>query len=78
MRIVRYLKSVPGRIARGLVGLGLLWAGAQSQTATGLFLLMLGLVPLCTAIANICLLEDLLATWSLFERSRRDAADPRT
>ncbi len=78
MRIVRYLKSAPGRIARGLLGLGLLWAGAQSQTATGLFLLMLGLVPLCTAIANICLLEDLLATWSLLERSCRDAADPRT
>lgn len=78
MRIVGYLKSAPGRIARGLLGLGLLWAGARSQTAIGLFLLMLGLVPLCTAIANICLLEDVLATWSVFERSRRDAAAPHT
>ncbi|MEQ1896457.1 MAG: YgaP-like transmembrane domain [Vicinamibacterales bacterium] len=74
MRIVRYLKSAPGRIARGFLGLGLIGVGARNQTATGLFLLMLGLVPLCTAIANICLLEDLLAAWG----NRRDRAHQRT
>lgn len=78
MRIVRYLKSAPGRIARGLLGLALLWAGARSQTATGLFLLMLGLVPLCTAIANICLLEDVHAAWIAYGRHRREHVHPRT
>lgn len=78
MRIARYLKSATGRIARGLLGLGLIWAGARSQTAVGLLLLMLGLVPLCTAIANVCLFEDVLTAWGEFGRYRRDRSHRRT
>jgi hypothetical protein len=75
MRVVQHLRSGRGRIARGVLGLGLIWAGARSQTATGLFLLTLGLVPLCTAIANISLFEDVRTAWRRFGRYRRDRAN---
>lgn len=72
MRIMQWLKTVPGRIARVLLGATLLWVGHREQTVNGLLLMMLGLVPLCTGFANICLMDDLATAIDVYWRPHRE------
>ena len=46
MRILRWLTTTQGRVARVVLGLSLVLAGQQLQTVHGLLLMILGLVPL--------------------------------
>ena len=72
MRILRWLTTTQGRVARVVLGLSLVLAGQQLQTVHGLLLMILGLVPLCTALANICLLEDAACALDDFWRAQRN------
>jgi len=58
MAFITFLQSVPGRVARVLFGLALLYVGARTTSIAGLLLLMTGLIPVVTAAANVCLLAD--------------------
>ncbi len=72
MQFLQWPKTVPGRFARVLLGVTLLWMGHREQTVNGLLLMMLGLVPLCTALANICLLDDVTTTVDVYFRPHRE------
>jgi hypothetical protein len=54
------LKSTPGRFLRGAVGLWLLVYGLTHASLLGLVLMMVGIVPLVTAVAGICLIGEVL------------------
>ncbi len=60
MTVLTFLRSAQGRVLRVVIGASLLWAGASEGTLAGVVLMMLGLVPVVTAIANICLLDDMV------------------
>jgi hypothetical protein len=60
MRIVRLMNSTAGRIARVLVGLALIGAGAATGGVGGLALALIGLVPLGAAGARACVAAPLL------------------
>jgi len=60
MRIVRMMNSTAGRSARALAGAGLIAAGAVVGGGTGLFLALVGLVPLAAGAAGACLAAPLL------------------
>lgn len=72
MRILRWLTTIQGRVTRTVLGLSLIVAGQQLQTVQGLLLMILGLVPLCTALANICLLEDAAHALDEYWRAQRN------
>jgi len=61
MSILRFLRTVPGRVFRIAFGCGLLAIGVRDATLLGLLLVMVGLVPIVSGLANICLIEDLMA-----------------
>lgn len=57
----RFVNSPAGRIARVVVGIGLIgWGYAQLPTGTGLVLIVLGLVPLVAGGFDLCLISALL------------------
>jgi hypothetical protein len=55
-----FLRSVPGRLLRVAVGGALFWTGVVEGSIVGLVLMMIGLIPMVTGIANVCLLEDVV------------------
>ena len=62
MPSLTFLRTVPGRILRVAVGAVLLGAGMLERSTAGVLLMMMGLIPIVTGIANICLVEDVVAS----------------
>ncbi len=57
----RFINSMTGRIARIVVGLGLIgWGYSQTPHSAGIILMILGLVPLAAGVFNLCLVSALL------------------
>ena len=57
----RFVNSPTGRIARIVVGLGLIgWGYAQPAGTAGIILMVLGLVPLAAGVFHLCLISALL------------------
>lgn len=69
MAFVRFLRSMPGRVLRVVGGALLLWAGLGSTSVAGLLLMMIGLIPIVTAIANVCPLAEAAG---VIDRAHRD------
>ena len=58
MVLVNFLRSTPGRVVRVAVGVGLIAYGGTHMSLLGLVLMMIGMVPAVTGLADICLLEE--------------------
>jgi len=57
----RFVNSPAGRLSRIIVGVGLLvWGYVLGETATGITLMVVGLVPLAAGIMDWCLISALL------------------
>jgi hypothetical protein len=57
----KFVNSTAGRIARIVVGLGLIgWGYAQLPGTAGIILVVLGLVPLVAGVFHLCLISALL------------------
>ena len=57
----RFVNSPAGRIARFVVGIGLIvWGYTQLDTAMGFVLIVIGLVPLAAGAFDLCLISALL------------------
>jgi hypothetical protein len=57
----RFMSSPIGRVARGVVGAGLIgWGYLQLEGTTGIVLIVVGLVPLIAGVFNLCLVSALL------------------
>jgi hypothetical protein len=57
----RFVNSPAGRIARLVVGIGLIVLGyTQLDTAMGIVLIVIGLVPLVAGAFDLCLISALL------------------
>jgi Protein of unknown function (DUF2892) len=60
-RFARIVNSPAGRLARLVVGAGLIgWGYAQRGTGTGLVLMAVGLVPLAAGAFDLCFISALL------------------
>jgi hypothetical protein len=70
MHFVPFLRSTPGRVTRVAVGCLLVGIGALERSLTGLLLMMIGVVPVVTALANVCLLDDIAAAVTAAKRAR--------
>ena len=57
---INFLRSTPGRISRVVIGVALVAYGATHPSLMGLVLMMAGIVPAVTAVAGICLLEEVV------------------
>ena len=60
MWVVRFMRSVPGRVLRVALGFWLISYGLTHASLLGLVLMMVGIVPAVTALAGICLLEEVV------------------
>jgi hypothetical protein len=60
MWLVRFMRSVAGRVLRVVVGLSLIGYGSQQASLMGLVLMMIGIVPAVTGAAGICLIEEVI------------------
>jgi Inner membrane protein YgaP-like, transmembrane domain len=57
----RFVNSPAGRIARIVVGFGLIgWGYAQRTAPAGIVLMLVGLIPLAAGMFNLCLISALL------------------
>ena len=57
----RFLNSVAGRITRIVVGLSLIgWGFALREDASGIVLMMAGVVPLLAGAFDLCIISPLL------------------
>lgn len=57
----RFMSTPTGRIARVVVGAGLIyWGFTQLGSTTGIVLMVVGLVPLIAGLFNLCLVSALL------------------
>lgn len=57
----RFVNSPAGRLARIIVGIGLIgWGYAQREGGGGLVLMVVGLVPLAAGTLDWCLISGLL------------------
>jgi len=57
----RFVNSPAGRIARLVVGIGLIvWGYTQLGTGMGIILIVIGLVPLAAGALDLCLISRLL------------------
>jgi hypothetical protein len=57
----RFINSGTGRLARIIVGLALIgWGYTQRGSATGIVLMVVGLIPLAAGVFNLCLISALL------------------
>ena len=74
MWVVRFLRSAAGRVLRVAVGLSLVIYGSIDGSLIGLVLMMLGVVPAVTGVADICLIEEIIKSR---EVSGLGAARPR-
>lgn len=60
MRFTTFYRSVPGRVLRMGLGVSLVAYGGTHPSLAGLVLMMLGMVPMVTGLAGICLLEGVV------------------
>ena len=58
--VVKFMRSVPGRVVRVAFGLWLIAYGTTHASLLGLVLTLVGIVPAVTALAGICLLEEVV------------------
>lgn len=57
----QFINSGVGRLARVIVGLGLIgWGYTQRGSTTGLVAMAIGLIPLAAGAFNLCLISALL------------------
>jgi hypothetical protein len=56
----QFVNSAAGRIARIVVGLGLIGWGYAQPMDSGIILMVLGLIPLAAGIFHLCLISALL------------------
>ncbi|MGB6120937.1 MAG: DUF2892 domain-containing protein [Bacteroidota bacterium] len=57
----KYVNTPAGRIVRIIAGLALIgWGYVQLPEATGIVLIIVGLVPLAAGVFNLCLISALL------------------
>ena len=71
----RFVNSTPGRLARLIAGIDLIALGyMQRDGATGLVLIVVGLVPLATGAFDQCLISVILGGPISGERLRKRAA----
>ena len=60
-RFAKFVNSPAGRIARIVVGLGLIgWGYSQRAGLAGIILIVLGLVPLTAGVFHLCFVSALL------------------
>lgn len=59
MSVIRFLRSRLGRVLRIAAGVALIAYGTTHPSQMGLVLMLVGIVPLVTGIAGICLFEEL-------------------
>ena len=71
MWFLTFLRSGSGRVFRVVFGAALFWAGIVEGSMTGLLLMMIGLVPIVTGIANVCLIDDVAMAIMVFADRRR-------
>ena len=64
MWFIRVMQSPIGRIAKLLVAVWCFSVGSVEYTLGGLLLMMLAVVLGSTAIARVCLVEELVKAWS--------------
>lgn len=60
MWVISFMRSTPGRVLRVAFGCWLIVYGATHASLLGLVLMMVGTVPLVTALAGICLIEEVV------------------
>jgi hypothetical protein len=62
MWFVQFMRSMPGRALRVVMGLSLIVYGSTQGSLVGLVLMMVGMVPAVTGLANISLIEEVIKT----------------
>ncbi len=77
MSILTFLKTGPGRALRVALGSVLVTVGMQDETLFGTLLEMVGLVPMVSGLANICLIEDLVLALRALGHLRPPALRPK-
>jgi hypothetical protein len=60
MTFISFMHAPAGRVLRVAIGASLLWYGAGDESLFGLMVMMLGLVPVVTGIAGVCLLDEIV------------------
>jgi hypothetical protein len=60
MWFVRFMRSMPGRVLWVALGLWLIVYGATHASLFGLVLMMAGMVPAVTGLADISLIEEVI------------------
>lgn len=60
MWFARFQRSIPGRVLCAGLGLSLVAYGGTHPSLFGLVLMMVGMVPMVTGLAGICLLEEVV------------------
>jgi Protein of unknown function (DUF2892) len=63
MWLVNFLNSIPGRIAKVVLGVWLLVQGTSLGTLGGLIMMMAGIVLAITGLAGYCIVEELVKGW---------------
>jgi Protein of unknown function (DUF2892) len=64
MRFLDWMSSPPGRSLRVIFGLALIFLGlAVAHGIPGVLIAAFGLVPLTTAILNVCPIRPLVELW---------------
>lgn len=58
MWVITFMRSTPGRVVKVAAGLWLMAYGVTHASLLGLVLMMVGVVPLVTGVAGICLLDE--------------------
>jgi hypothetical protein len=61
MSFLRFMQSPAGRLLRVGTGATLVWVGAILGTLAGVLLMVVGLIPVVTGIANVSLFEELIS-----------------
>jgi len=65
MWFLRFMRSVPGRVARVMVGLSLIAYGSHQVSLLGLVMMMVGIVPAVTGAAGVSLIEEVIRSREL-------------
>ena len=64
MRFLDWMSTPPGRVVRVFLGLALIALGLSVvHGITGVAIAVFGLVPLTTAIVNVCPIRPLVELW---------------
>jgi len=57
MAFINFFRSTAGRVFRVMAGFALIVYGSTHASLVGLVLMMIGVVPIVTGLAAICLIE---------------------